>query len=83
MDKQKIKEALDVLKAFIDEGETAVNDQVTLKWTVSKRDLAVLRTICRTDISVPAVVQRCYKIAVSETREVLLSLGAAIDRLPL
>ena len=76
MDKQKIKEALDLLKAAIDDDD----DQVTLKWTVSNRELDVLRFICRMDVSIPNVVRKSYPgVATDETRDVLRALAVTIN----
>jgi hypothetical protein len=80
MNKTKILEAFYILTdALAEEAE----DEVTLKWTVTKRELKVLRCICRTDVSVPGVVQERYPgVGLHETRDVLRSLGAEINRLP-
>ena len=78
MNKKMIQEAFDLLKDALEADD---NDQATLKWTASLRDLKVLRSICRADISVPKVLSECYPGVVTtyEVRRVLHSIGVAID----
>lgn len=76
MNMQKIKEALATLTAAI-EGE---EDTLTLKWTVSKRDMAVLRSICLTTVDVANAVHRNYPgVSTYEAVLALDSLTRAID----
>ena len=78
MNTQKIQEAFDILKdALADEA-----DSVTLKWTVSKRDLGVLRFICRLNVTIPSDVNQHFPgVKLGEVEDVLNSLGTEIDRL--
>lgn len=79
MNKQKIHEAIDLLK-------TAVKDEdefVTLNVLLSKEDMDVLHAICKTNISVPRVVhENIPRIDRRAVGRMLNVLRDALDRLP-
>lgn len=80
MNKQKIKEALDLLNAAIE--ADADDELITLNVQLSEQDLDVLRDICKVTISVPeAVVDYYPSVNKLVVKRVLKTIGAAIDRI--
>ncbi len=59
MNEQKIKDAVDILTAALNDS-IADEPLIAVNLLLTQQDVAILRQICRTNVSIPEAVVKCY-----------------------